>query len=128
MTARVRELLAGPNGQISTQLEGVATFLLDDSTSEQTQEVLNSAEWIQLLGELAASGEPITHEVLDDLGQGMPVRHLRSVLVHAGALDERGEGLESLQPWMRSFLAGASAQTAAVLRRHFLGQRRATFT
>lgn len=114
--ARVHQLLAGPDGQIPTQLEGFATFLLDDNTPEQTQEVLNGAEWIQLVGELAAVGELITHEVLDDLGQGMHVRHLRHVLVHTGALDEQGEGLESLQPWLKCFLAAVSPQTAAVLR------------
>lgn len=116
MKARVYQLFAGPSGQIPTQLKGFATFLFDDNTPEQTQEVLNGAEWIHVLGELVASGEPITHRMLDDLGQGMQVRHLRSVLVHTGALNEQGEGLESLHPWMKSFLAGVSNQTAAVLR------------
>jgi hypothetical protein len=114
--ARVHQLLAGPDGQIPTQLEGLATFLLADTTPEQAQEVLNGSQWIQLVGALTASGEPITHQVLDDLGHGMQVRHLRHVLVHTGALDEQGEGLESVQPWMKSFLAGVSRQTAAVLR------------
>ena len=89
--ARVHQLLAGTAGEIPTQLEGLATFLLEDTTPEQAQEVLNGSEWIQVLGELTASAEPITHQVLDDLGQGMQVRHLRHLLVHTGALDEQGE-------------------------------------
>jgi hypothetical protein len=114
--ARVRELLAGPDGQIPTQMQGVATFLLEDNTAERTQQVLNGAEWIKVLRELTASGEPITHQMLDDLGQGMQVRHLRHVLVHTGALDEQGEGLESLGPWLKSFLARLSPKTTQLLR------------
>ena len=116
MKARVHQLLAGTAGQIPTQLEGLATFLLEDTTPEQAQDVLNGSEWIQVLGELTASGEPITHQVLDDLGQGMQVRHLRHLLVHTGGLDEQNEGLESVRPWIRSFLAGVSPQNSAVLR------------
>ena len=41
---------------------------------------------------------------------------LRNILVHAGALDAQAEGLESLGPWLRSFLAGFSPTTAQLLR------------
>ena len=113
---RVRELLTGPDGQIATQLDGVARFLLTDRPFEQTHHLFNGAAWVQLLGELVATGRPITHEILDDVPQGDHVRHLRSILVHTGALDERTEGLESLQPWLNSFLAGLSPKIAQLLR------------
>ena len=94
--ARVRELLTGPDDQIPTRLEGVATYLLEDNTPERTQEILNGSGWIQVLGDLVATGNPITHQVLDELPQDNRVGHLRTILVHAGALDAQGDGLESL--------------------------------
>ena len=116
--ARVRELLTGPDDQIPTRLEGVATYLLEDNTPERTQEILNGSGWIQVLGDLVATGNPITHQVLDELPQDNRVGHLRTILVHAGALDAQGDGLESLGPWLKSFLAGLSPKTAQLLRRY----------
>ena len=113
---RVRELLTGPDGQIPAQLDGVATFLLTVRPFEQTHHLFNGTEWIRLLGDLVAAGRPITHEILDDLPQGDHVRHLRSILVHTGGLDEQGDGLESLQPWLKTFLAGVSPQALTLLR------------
>jgi hypothetical protein len=54
---------------------------------------------------------PLTHEVLDELPQDN-----RTILVHAGVLDTQAEGLESLGPWLKSFLAGLSPKTAQLLR------------
>ena len=113
---RVRELLTGPDGQIPAQLDGVATFLLTDRPFEQTHHLFNGTEWMRLLGDLVAAGRPITHEILDDLPQGNHVRHLRSILVHTGGLDDQGDGLESLQPWLKTFLAGVSPQAVKLLR------------
>ncbi len=120
MKARVRQLLTGPDGQIPNQLHGVATLLLVDYTAEQAREALNGCQWVQLLGELVAKGKPISHELLDDLGPSMEVRHLRHVLVHTGALEEQGEGLEGLEPWLRGIIRGVSPATATVLRRYVL--------
>lgn len=113
---RVNDLLAGPDGKIPTQLGGVATMLLEHNTPEQTREVLNGARWMQLLGELVARGELITHTVLDEFDQDLHVRHLREVLVYAGALDEQRDSLETLEPWMNTLLSGVSSGIAAVLR------------
>lgn len=116
--ARVRNLLSGSDGHIPAQLHGVATLLLVDNTAEQTREVLNSCQWIQLLSGLVTSGKPISHEVLNELDQSMHVRHLRHLLIHTGALDEQPEGLEDLEPWMTNLFAGLSPRTACVLRRY----------
>lgn len=116
--SRVRQVLTGPDGQIPTPLRDVATLLLLDNTAEQTQEILNGSRWMELLGDLVASGKPITHDVLDTLDQTTCVRYLRHVLVHTGALEERGEGLEGLEPWMKSLFAGLSLCTISVLRRY----------
>ena len=87
---RVRALLTGPDGQIATQLAGVATFLLQDNTSEQTHGVLNGAGWIHVLRDLVAGGNPITHEMLDALPQDNRVGHLRTILVYTGTLEAPG--------------------------------------
>jgi hypothetical protein len=115
-TARVHALLTGPDGQIATQLTAVATFLLHDNTAEQAHHIVNGAGWMELLGHLVDTGNPITHEVLDALPPDNRVGHLRAILVHAGALDTQPEGLESLDPWLRSLLAGLSPGTVALLR------------
>jgi hypothetical protein len=114
---RVTQLLSGPDGHIPAQLHGVATLLLVDNTAEQTQEVLNGCQWVRLLGELVASGKPISHEVLDELDQSIHVRHLRHVLIRTRALGQPREGLECLEPWMKSLFAGLSPRKASVLRR-----------
>ena len=115
-TARVHALLTGPDGHIATQLTGVATFLLHDNTAEQIQHIIYGAGWMKLLADLVATGNPITHEVLDALPPDNRVGHLRSILVHTGALDTQPEGLESLDPWLKSLLGGLSPGTVAVLR------------
>lgn len=112
---RTRELLTGPDGQITTQLGGVATFLLHRHTVEQLHEILNGAGWIQLLRDLVATGNPITHAVLDALPQNNRLGHLRAILVHAGALDAQADGFESLGPWLTRFLAELPPQIARLL-------------
>jgi hypothetical protein len=116
-TARLLSLLTGPDGQITTQLQGVATFLLQDNTAEQAHHIVNGAGWMQLLSDLVGTGNPIPHELLDALPPDNRTGHLRSILVHAGALDTQPEGgLESLHPWLKSLLAGLSPKTVALLR------------
>jgi hypothetical protein len=114
--ARVHALLSGPDGQILAQMKGIAAFLLEDNTAEQTHQLLNGAQWIRILGDLASSGTPLTHQVLNELPQRICVQHLRTVLVHTGALEAQEDGLESLGPWLKSFLGGLSPTTAQLLR------------
>nr|GLK41740.1 hypothetical protein GCM10017611_86160 [Rhodococcus wratislaviensis] len=46
--------------------------------------------------ELVAAGAPITHAVLDHHGTDIPVEHLRSILLHTGAIQPRGNAVDSL--------------------------------
>lgn len=114
--ARVRELLAGPDGRVPTQLEGIVKFLLEDNAPERTHEILNGSGWIQTLRGLVTAGRPITHQALDELPQDNSVGHLRSVLVYAAALDPQDDGLGSLGPWLKAFLTGAPPETVQLLR------------
>jgi hypothetical protein len=115
-TARVHGLLTGSNGQIATQLTGLARFLLNNNSAEQAHHIVNGAGWMRLLTNLVDTGNPITHEMLNTLPQDTRVGHLRAILVHAGVLDTQPEGLEPLDPWLKILLADLPSKTVAVLR------------
>lgn len=113
---RLTALLTGPDGKIPEQLNGVTTLLLEINSAEQTQEILNGSKWIQLLGSLVEEGTLITHDRLDQLAQDLTVGYLRNTLVQTGALDDRIDGLEAIDPWLTSLLSDTTADIAAVLR------------
>ncbi len=50
-------------------------------------------------------GQPLTHQVLDDLPDGKPVEHLRARLVATGSLPARDDHLARLQRWITQTLA-----------------------
>jgi hypothetical protein len=54
----------------------------------------------RLLGWLARTGEPITHDLLDDLPQDQALHYVREVLVNSGVLPARNEHLERLASWL----------------------------
>jgi hypothetical protein len=66
----------------------------------------------RLLGHLARTGDPITHELLDDLPQTQALHYVREVLVSSGVLPARNEHLERLAPWLENLLAGKPAHHA----------------
>jgi hypothetical protein len=115
-TARVRALLTGPTGQITPQLQRLATFLLNNNSAEQAHHIVNGAGWMLLLTNLVDTGNPITHEMLNTLPQDTRVGHLRAILVLAGVLDVSLEDLEPLGPWLKILLADLPSKTVAVLR------------
>ena len=51
----------------------------------------------RLLGQLANSGQPITHGLLDELPQTQSLHYIREVLVNAGVLPARNEHLGRLR-------------------------------
>jgi hypothetical protein len=51
--------------------------------------------------------------MLDALPLDNRVGHLRAILVHAGALDTQSGGIEALDPWLKTLLAGLSPRTVA---------------
>ncbi|MBP2527258.1 hypothetical protein [Rhodococcus sp. PvP104] len=114
--SRVQDLLTDPGGRVHPQLAGVATFLLDESPTERTHQLLNRAQWITVLRSLIESGDPITHASLDRLKQGTHVRHLRSVLVYTGVLEDRGHDLDTVDAWIDELLDGLPHEIALLLR------------
>ncbi|MCX5205825.1 transposase [Streptomyces sp. NBC_00237] len=58
-----------------------------------------------LFASLAASGEPITHQWLDQIPPSRHLRYVRHTLVHLGALPEWDEELERIPAWLDTVLA-----------------------
>ena len=114
--SRVAELLTGPSGYIDPQLEGIRTYLTDDTTPDRALGIIRDAQWVQLLRELVAAQRPPTHELLDELPAGSPANHLRTVLEHTGVIEPRPDDLGSLDAWLRDFLSAVPRQDAQLLR------------
>ncbi|WP_280255706.1 hypothetical protein [Nocardia wallacei] len=114
---RVRELLAGPDHTIPTELLPFATALTGADSPAAILHWLRPGQPATLLLEkLHDSGEPITHDLLDQLPQGLALHRLRQTLVHTGVLPERAEYLERLAPWLDQLLADQPGPRAHLLR------------
>jgi hypothetical protein len=77
---------------------------------------LGKSRSAHLLGQLAKSGQPITHGLLDELPQTHSLHYVREVLVNAGVLPARNEHLERLTPWLEHLLRDKPAGHARLVR------------
>ena len=113
---QLRELLSGPDGEISPQLQPVRRAL---ATTDRPRGVIR---WIthsanaELLARLAAAGEPLTHELLDALPPGRHEFYVRQLLVTTGVLTDRHDDLERLPAWLDQALTTVPADHARLLR------------
>ncbi|MBA4864020.1 hypothetical protein H1V43_22205 [Streptomyces sp. PSKA54] len=111
----MRDLLAGPTGQVPSQL----TPLIDEMIS--TANPVRLLNWLQktscsrFLGHLAASGEPISHATLDALPAGHDESYVRALLVRTNVLPPRQESLDRITPWLDRLLAERPARHARLL-------------
>ncbi|KXF54492.1 hypothetical protein AXA44_41545 [Rhodococcus sp. SC4] len=113
---RSHDLLADPDGQISSQLTGLNTLFTEPDTAESAhRQLAGNSTWVRLLRELIATGAPITHAALDEYGTGASVEHLRRLLVHTGALAPRDD-VGSLRPWLEALVAGLPTDLSTALR------------
>jgi hypothetical protein len=110
LAERVQQVLSGPDGYVPAQLQPLRDAL---SRVDRPRSILG---WLKhspnaaLFASLAATGEPITHQQLDQL---LPSRHLhyvRHTLVHLGVLSERDEELDRIPAWLDTILADHSAR------------------
>ncbi|HEV3169947.1 MAG TPA: hypothetical protein VGZ32_06390 [Actinocrinis sp.] len=81
----------------------------------------------RLLAQLAAKGEPITHQMLDGLPQSRNLHYVRQVLVHTGVLPDRVEYLERIGPWLDHVLLDVPTHHGQLVRpfAHWFVLRRA---
>ncbi len=116
--ARVRALVSGPDGAVHPQLGRLPSALLQQHAPEQTHHWLVGTQWARLLAELAMSGLPITHAVLDARPQLPHVQYLRRILIDTGVLAARAEHLDSVPSWVEQLVAEQPPPIAALLRRY----------
>jgi hypothetical protein len=113
---RLHDLLAGPDGNVSAQLQPVHRALAS------VQDARSQIRWsmhspnAKLLAQLAATGEPLSHSQLDALPPGRHEYYVRQLLVSTGVLPERDDDLERLPAWLDKTLANKPAEHARLIR------------
>jgi hypothetical protein len=98
-------LLAGPDGMVSPDLRALHDNL---AGCERPATVLG---WLgkstsRVLREIAAGQRALSHAALDELPDGKPLRHLRTILVATGTLPPRDEQMARLETWIAQAVAG----------------------
>jgi hypothetical protein len=102
---RLLELLGDDTGQVRPGLLALHDNL---ATYERPTTVL---AWLSkdtaaaVLREIGTGRRPLTHDALDELPDGKPIAHLRSMLVATGALPVRDEHLARLERWITRLIA-----------------------
>ena len=101
---QLRDLLAGPDGTISPALQGLYENLAGYERPATVLTWLGKSA-VMVLREIAAGQRPLTHAALDDLPDGKPLRHLRTMLVATGTLPPRDEQIARLEAWISRIIA-----------------------
>ncbi|MET9694237.1 hypothetical protein ABZY81_38435 [Streptomyces sp. NPDC006514] len=97
---RVNDLLAGDRGAVPAQLAALAGVLTGADNPYPVLSWLHRSQAARLLAHLAGHDSPISHELLDNLPQNAPTRHVRGLLITAGVLPRRHEHLAHLEHWI----------------------------
>jgi hypothetical protein len=113
---RLHDILAGPDGTISPQLRPVHQALAAARRPRSVIYWLAHSPSVTLLAQLAAIGEPLSHQRLDELPPGRNEYYIRQLLVTTGVLPERDDDLERLPVWLDQTLAGKPAEHARLIR------------
>jgi hypothetical protein len=114
---RVNLLLADHRGVLPSRLRPVIPALLAAGTGEAVWRWLDPRKaTAHLVGHIAASTDPVSHDLLDTLPPSQALHRLRAVLVHGGVLPPRAEHLARIQPWLEQLLADQPASHANLVR------------
>jgi hypothetical protein len=100
---RLREVLGDEAGRIRPHLRALHDALAATDRTATVTAWLDSASASVLRG--LDAGEQLTHAALDELPDGKPVEHLRSVLVAIGSLPPRDEHMARLERWIARAIA-----------------------
>lgn len=95
---RLREILGDETGRIRPHLQALHDALAATDRTNTVIAWLDSASARVLRGLDAC--QRLTHAALDELPDGKPVEHLRSVLVAIGSLPPRDEHMARLERWI----------------------------
>ncbi|MFE5657747.1 hypothetical protein ACFQ9H_16380 [Streptomyces sp. NPDC056517] len=116
LSVRLTEHLAGPDGQVPEQLRPLLDALANADAPRGVLCWLRRSPNAQLLGELAASGRTLGHDLLDELPPSRYEHYVRQTLVHTGVLPERHEDLDRIPAWLDQLLADQPGEHAALIR------------
>jgi len=127
LAERAHVLLTGPSGEVSAQLRPLLLALTTVTNPATVVTWIGKSRSARLLGSLARTGDPITHDLLDELPQTQALRYIRDMLVSSGVLPARNEHLERLAPWLEHLLHDKPAHHARLIRpfAHWFVLRRA---
>lgn len=109
-------VLAGPDGEVSAELHPLFVALTTVTNPATMVTWLGKSRSAQLLGSLARTGDPVTHDLLDNLPQTQALHYVREMLVSSGVLPARNEHLERLAPWLEHLLHDKPAHQARLIR------------
>jgi hypothetical protein len=107
---RLRDILSGENGAIRPELHALFDNLANYERPLTVLGWLDLSRATDILRELGNGVRPVSHATLDDLPEGNPVEHLRSMLVSLGTLPPRDEQMIRLERW-----APASSMNGPIL-------------
>jgi hypothetical protein len=116
LTVRLEEHLAGPDGHVPTQLQPLLQTLAGADDARGVLCWLKRSPNARLLGELAANGHIVSHELLDELPPSRYEHYVRQTLVHTGVLPERNEDLDRIPAWLDQLLAHHPPHHARLIR------------
>lgn len=116
LTERVTDLLTGPDGQVAPQLRPLLHALRQVDRPATIVGWLARSRSAKLLRQLVISGQPITHEVLDQHPQSQPLHYIREVLVTSGILTARNEHLARIDPWLHRLLSNKPTHHAGLVK------------
>jgi hypothetical protein len=103
---RLAGLLADGTGDIRPQLRALHDSLAGTSRPATVLGWLDNNKDSAVLRQPATGERPLTHAALDELPDGKPLRHLRTILVATGTLPARDEHLTRLETWISRAVAG----------------------
>jgi hypothetical protein len=106
LVRRTGELLHAADGQIPPALVPIHHAITATPTPRTALNWLRNGAGAAVLADLAAGTTPISHAALDTHPRRRGADYLRHVLVAAGVLPGRDEGLARLEAWVTTLLAG----------------------
>jgi hypothetical protein len=86
---RLRDLLSDPIGTVRPELQALYDNLAGYERPTTVLRWLDISAATDILRELGAGTRPVSHTALDELPEGKPVEHLRSMLVSRNAATAR---------------------------------------
>jgi hypothetical protein len=108
--------LAEPDGAIPAQLKPLTDALANANDPRSVAVWLGKSAAAELLMNPARTGQPITHQALDQLPPGRHANYVREILVRTAVLPPRNEYLERITPWLDRHLANHAIEQAQLVR------------